>query len=128
MKFSLSCQRVGADDRLGLAVHAGAVAELVFGRLGQRQVQQPQVDAGRAGPRALVAADAAAARWNARVMCQAKLPLSVAEVSMHCGPVLVDDAPLAVAQRADLPAGVALHAAAELGRPVGHAARRAISA
>ena len=64
-----------------------------------------------------------AARWKARVMCQAKLPFSVAEVLMHLRPVLIDDAPRAIAHRTDLPAGVALYAAGQFLPPVGQSLR-----
>ena len=64
---------------------ARAVAELRFGGARQRQVQQAQVDAHRAGARAFVAAHAAPGQVHGARDVPGEIALRCGEVSMACG-------------------------------------------
>ena len=88
--------------------------------LASDRFSKPQVDSGRAGPGAFVAADATAGQMKGPRDLPGEIALERRRGADHNRPVLIDDALAAVAHRADLPAGVAFDAAGELGLPIGH--------
>ena len=76
---------IGPNHRIGRRVHAGAEGEILFRRLGQRQVNsRKSMPAGHTREHSSQPTQRPA-RWKARVSCQAKLPFSVAEVLMATG-------------------------------------------